>query len=249
MSKIDWDSLGFDAYRTRTVVKSHFKDGAWSPVESTETFSFTLDPFAQVNHYAISCFEGLKAFTQKDGKVVIFRPEENARRMKRTADYLGMPCPSEEMFIKMCEDCIKGNLEFLPPYGHKASLYLRPLLFGVHPQMQLVPYPEAVFAVMCAPAGSYYGEHLRTFTAVIPGDFDRAAPHGSGSYKVGANYAATFRPYKICSSTPAPVSSWTSSAHPTSSASRTTNTSPRSRTACCRPSPTRACRRSPRTSA
>ena len=197
MSKIDWDSLGFDAYRTRTVVKSHFKDGAWSPVESTETFSFTLDPFAQVNHYAISCFEGLKAFTQKDGKVVIFRPEENARRMKRTADYLGMPCPSEEMFIKMCEDCIKGNLEFLPPYGHKASLYLRPLLFGVHPQMQLVPYPEAVFAVMCAPAGSYYGEHLRTFTAVIPGDFDRAAPHGSGSYKVGANYAATFRPYKM----------------------------------------------------
>jgi len=71
MSKIDWDSLGFDAYRTRTVVKSHFKDGAWSPAESTETFSFTLDPFAQVNHYAISCFEGLKAFTQKDGKVVI----------------------------------------------------------------------------------------------------------------------------------------------------------------------------------
>ena len=197
MSKIDWDSLGFDAYRTRTVVKSHFKDGAWSPIESTEAFSFTLDPFAQVNHYAISCFEGLKAFTQKDGKVVIFRPEENARRMKRTADYLGMPCPSEEMFIKMCEDCIKGNLEFLPPYGHKASLYLRPLLFGVHPQMQLVPYPEAVFAVMCAPAGSYYGEHLRTFSAVIPGDFDRAAPHGSGSYKVGANYAATFRPYKM----------------------------------------------------
>jgi branched-chain amino acid aminotransferase len=94
MSKIDWDSLGFDAYRTRTVVKSHFKGGAWSPVESTETFSFTLDPFAQVNHYAISCFEGLKAFTQKDGKVVIFRPEENARRMKRTDDYLGMPCPS-----------------------------------------------------------------------------------------------------------------------------------------------------------
>lgn len=197
MSKIDWDSLGFDAYRTRTVVKSHFKDGAWSPIESTETFSFTLDPFAQVNHYAISCFEGLKAFTQKDGKVVIFRPEENARRMQRTADYLGMPCPSEEMFIKMCEDCIRGNLEFLPPYGHKASLYLRPLLFGVHPQMQLVPYPEAVFAVMCAPAGSYYGEHLRTFSAVIPGDFDRAAPHGSGSYKVGANYAATFRPYKM----------------------------------------------------
>jgi len=197
MAQINWDTLGFDAYRTRTVVKSHFSDGAWSPAESTEEFSFTMDPFAQVLHYAISCFEGLKAFTQKDGRVVLFRPEENARRMQRTAKYLGLPCPDEDMFIKMCEDAVRGNLEFLPPYGHQASLYVRPLLFGCHPQMQLVPYPEAIFAVMVAPAGSYYGEHLKSFAAVVPGDFDRAAPCGSGSYKLGANYAATFRPYKM----------------------------------------------------
>ncbi|MBQ6086927.1 MAG: branched-chain amino acid aminotransferase [Bacteroidales bacterium] len=196
MSSIDWDKLGFDAYRTRTVVYSHYKDGRWSPAESTETFSFTFDPFAQVFHYAISCFEGLKAFTQKDGRVVIFRPTENAARMARTANYLGLPVPDKDMFISMCEECIRGNLEFLPPYGHKASLYLRPLLVGMHPQMQLVPYPEAIFAVMCAPAGSYYGEHLKSFSAVIPGNYDRAAPKGSGSYKIGANYAGTFKPYK-----------------------------------------------------
>ncbi|MBQ2565637.1 MAG: branched-chain amino acid aminotransferase [Bacteroidales bacterium] len=196
MANIDWDSLGFDAYRTRTVVFSHYKDGKWSPAQSTETFSFTFDPFAQVFHYAISCFEGLKAFRQKDGGAVIFRPGENAARMARTAGYLGLPVPDADMFVKMCEECIRGNLEFLPPYGHKASLYLRPLLMGMHPQMQLVPYPEAVFAVMCAPAGSYYGEHLKSFSAVIPGNYDRAAPKGSGSYKIGANYASTFKPYK-----------------------------------------------------
>ena len=196
MEQIDWKTLGFDAYRTRTVVLSHYKDGKWSTPESTETFSFTFDPFAQVFHYAISCFEGLKAFRQKDGRVAMFRPDQNVARLKRTADYLGMPCPSEEMFYKMCEDCIKGNLEFLPPYGLGASMYLRPLLVGMHPQMQLVPYPEAIFAVMCAPVGSYYGAHLKSCAAVIPGDFDRAAPKGSGSYKIGANYAATFRPYK-----------------------------------------------------
>ena len=197
MNSINWDTLGFDAYRTRTVIVSHYKDGEWSPFEATETFSFTFDPFAQVFHYAISCFEGLKAFRQQNGQVIMFRPDQNAARMQRTAEYLGMPCPSQEMFIKMCEECVKNNLEFLPPYGHRASLYLRPLLVGVHPQMQLVPYPEAIFAVMCAPVGSYYGEHLKSFSAVIPGNYDRAAPKGSGGYKIGANYASTFKPYKI----------------------------------------------------
>ena len=130
----------------------------------------------------------------------MFRPEKNAARMQRSAKFLGLPAPSEEMFIKMCELCVKNNLEFLPPYGHQASLYLRPLLFAPHPQMQLVPYPEVILAVMCAPAGSYYGAHLRSAAAVIPGDFDRAAPKGTGSYKLSANYAGTFVPYQIAHS-------------------------------------------------
>ena len=144
MANIDWDSLGFDAYRTRSVVFSRYEDGKWSPAQTTETFSFTFDPFAQVFHYAISCFEGLKAFRQADGGIVLFRPDKNAARMQRTAEYLGFPAPSKDMFVEMCAQCVKSNLEFLPPYGHKASLYVRPILMGVHPQMQLVPYPEAI---------------------------------------------------------------------------------------------------------
>ena len=168
MTRIDWKNLGFDAYRTRTVVRSCFRNGEWSAPEATEEFSFTFDPFSQVLHYAISCFEGLKAFRH-----------------------------DEDMFIRMCEECAKKNLEFLPPYGYGASMYVRPLLIGIHPQMQLVPYPEALFAVMCAPVGSYYGESMKSCAAVIPGNYDRAAPKGSGRYKIGANYAATFMPYKI----------------------------------------------------
>ena len=194
---IDWKTLGFDAYRTRTVVVSHFKDGVWSPAQTTETFSFTLDPFAQVLHYAMSCFEGFKTFRQKDGRVAMFRPDQNAARLVRSAKYLGLPCPPEELFIQMSELCVKNNLEFLPPYGYGASMYIRPLLFAVHPQMQLVPYPEAIFAVMCAPVGSYYGAYLKSGAAVIPGDHDRAAPKGSGSYKLSSNYATTFVPYQI----------------------------------------------------
>lgn len=197
MKEINWGKLGFDAYRTRTVIVSHFKDGKWSPIEKSETFSFTLDPFAQVFHYAISCFEGLKAFSQKDGKKVLFRPDENAARLQRTATYLGLPVPTKEMFIEMCKECILNNMEFMPPYGHQASMYIRPLLMGTHPKILLAPHPEATFAVMCSPVGSYYGERLRSFTGVIPGNYDRAAPKGSGSYKIGANYASTFEPYKI----------------------------------------------------
>jgi len=200
MEAIDWATLGFDAYRTRTVILSHYKDGEWSPIEKTENFSFTFDPFAQVFHYAVSCFEGLKAFTQKDGKLILFRPDENAARMQRTATYLGMPVPPKELFIRMCEECVKNNMEFMPPYGVQSSLYVRPVLIGMHPQMQLVPYPEAILAVICAPTGSYYGARLKSFAGVIPGDYDRAAPKGSGSYKIGANYAATFKPYQIAHS-------------------------------------------------
>lgn len=197
MTEINWDKLGFDAFRTRTIVFSHYADGKWSPVQTTEDFSFTFDPFAMMLHYAVSCFEGLKAFRQKDGSAIIFRPDKNAARLARSADYLGLPVPPEEMFITMCEQCVRENMDFLPPYGHKASIYLRPLLMGTHPQIQLKPYPEALFAVMCAPVGSYYGDNLKSSKAVVPGDYDRAAPKGSGSYKIGANYAATFKPYKI----------------------------------------------------
>ena len=193
---IDWKTIGFDAYRTRTVAVSYFKDGAWSPATTTETFSFTLDPFAQCLHYAISVFEGFKTFRQKDGRIAMFRPDQNAARMVRSANYLGMPTPPEDLFLEMSEMCVKGNMEFLPPYGYGASLYIRPLLFAVHPQMQLVPYPEAIFAVMCAPVGSYYGDYLKSCAAVIPGNYDRSAPKGSGSYKISSNYATTFVPYR-----------------------------------------------------
>lgn len=197
MSQINWQSLGFDAYRTRTLVTARWKDGVWSEITESEDFAFHLDPFTCVFHYAFSCFEGLKAFTQKDGRIVMFRPYENAHRLRRTAGFLGLPAPSDSMFIEMCERCVKSNMEFLAPYGHDAALYIRPLLLGAQPKMQLTPPNEAIFAVMCAPVGPYYGANMRSFSGVIPLNYDRAAPKGSGSYKVGANYAATFRPYQI----------------------------------------------------
>lgn len=198
MANLDWNNLGFNYRKTNAVIVSYFKDGKWSDLKADSAENISLNAFAGVYHYATSCFEGLKAFRGKDGKVRIFRPDENALRLRRTADYLNIETPSVEMFIKACEECVKANIEFLPPYGYNASMYIRPLLMGTNPQLALVPPTEFMFAVMCMPVGSYSGKaKLTSVKAVIARNYDRAAPNGSGSYKVSANYPCSFRPYKL----------------------------------------------------
>ena len=124
---IDWTKLSFSYTKTRTIVYSRCIDGKWETPVVTEDLNLALSPFAGVFHYAPSCFEGLKAYRGVDGKIRLFRPDMNAKRMRDGANYLDMPYPSEEMFIDMCVRCVKGNLEYLPPVDvPSASLYLRP---------------------------------------------------------------------------------------------------------------------------
>lgn len=124
----------------------------------TENFNICLNSFAGIFHYAPSCFEGLKAFRGVDGRIRLFRPDKNAKRMADSATYLDMPYPSEEMFINMCVQCVKENLEYLPPYeASGASLYLRPALIGINPQLGIHSARDVMFAVMCSPVGTYSG--------------------------------------------------------------------------------------------
>ena len=140
---LDWNKLGFNVHKTNAVMVTRFVDGAWTPMEADTSFTMSLNPYALVMHYAVACFEGLKAFRQKDGRVVMFRPDENAARLRRSAAYLGLPEPPEALFIQLCEECVRRNLDFLPPYGYGASMYLRPILMSVHPQIGLSPHPDA----------------------------------------------------------------------------------------------------------
>lgn len=195
-SNLDWSNLGFEVRETNAVIVAKFKDGAWSEPEVVRDLSMTLNVYSGVLHYANSCFEGLKAFRGADGKVRLFRPDENAKRMRRAADFLDMACPSEEMFVKMCLMCVRENIAFLPPFGYNASMYLRPLLIGSNPQLNLLSSTEVTFIVMGNPVGSYSGAAAMTsVNAVICRDFDRAAPNGTGSFKLSANYAPSFRAY------------------------------------------------------
>ena len=192
MTKIDWSKLTFSYTKTNTILRTVYTDGAWTPVESLTDDSLTFHSFAGAFHYAIECFEGLKAFRGKDGKVRLFRPEENAKRLQRSARYLGIEAPSTEMFIDMCMQAVKENIDYLPPYeATGASLYLRPTLFGTNPQLGVQSSKESTFLMLCSPVGAYTGGALEAIDVVIARNYDRAAPNGSGSFKVGGNYACS----------------------------------------------------------
>jgi len=198
---MDWSNLGFEVRKTNSIIVSTYKDGKWSSPESVSDFNFLLSSYAGVLHYSNGCFEGLKAFRGEDGKVRIFRPDENAVRMQRSAAFLDIACPSVEMFTEMCLRCVRENIDFLPPYGYNASMYIRPLLIGINPQINLGSSTEVLFAVMGNPVGSYSGAAaLTSVNAVISRDFDRAAPNGTGSLKLSANYAPSFHSYNLAHS-------------------------------------------------
>ena len=190
MSNIDWSKLTFSYTKTNTILSTTFKDGAWTPVESHTDDYLRLSAFSGALHYAIECFEGLKAFRGKDGKIRLFRPEENAKRLIRSAKYLGIEAPSVEMFVDMCKRAVLENIDYLPPYEVSgASLYLRPTLIGTNPQLGVQSSKESTFIMLCSPVGAYVGGALDAVDVVIARNYDRAAPNGSGAFKVGGNYA------------------------------------------------------------
>ena len=192
MANIDWSKLTFSYTKTNTILSTTFKNGEWSPVESHTDDYVNVSSFCGAFHYAIECFEGLKAFRGKDGRIRLFRPEENAKRLIRSAKYLGIEAPSVEMFVEMCKRAVLENVDFLPPYeATGASLYLRPTLIGTNPQLGVQSSKESTFLMLCSPVGAYVGGALDAVDVVIARNYDRAAPNGSGSFKVGGNYACS----------------------------------------------------------
>ena len=197
MVNIDWSKLTFSYTKTNTILCCSFKDGKWSGIESRTDDNLKVSAFAGALHYSVECFEGLKAFRGKDGRIRLFRPEENAARLPK---FLGIAPPPEDLFIEMCERAVKENLDFLPPYGTWASLYLRPTLIGTNPQLGVKSSKECLFLMLCSPVGAYTGGNLEPIKVVIARNYDRAAPNGCGCYKLGGNYAASLCSFNIATS-------------------------------------------------
>ena len=187
-ANIDWSNLGFGYYKTDKRYVSNFKDGKWDEGVLTSDENIVLNESAGVLQYAQTCFEGMKAYTTKDGKVVIFRPDMNAQRMYDTALRLEMPPFPVDKFVDAVIQTVRANLRFVPPYGTGASLYLRPYMFGSAPVMGVKPSAEYQFRVFASPVGPYFKGGAKPITLKVS-DFDRAAPNGTGHVKAGLNYA------------------------------------------------------------
>jgi branched-chain amino acid aminotransferase len=191
MKQIDWSSLGFKYMETECHIRYTWKEGVWDGGELVKEPYMPMHIAASCLHYGQAAFEGMKAFRCKDGKVRVFRPQENVVRMAMTARRICMAEVSEEMFLDALSRVIHANDAYIPPYGTGGSLYLRPLLIGTGPQIGVAPALEYTFIVLVVPVGPYYKGGLQPVKAIIYDDFDRAAPLGVGHVKVGGNYAAS----------------------------------------------------------
>ncbi len=192
MSKeFDWSNLSFGYIKTNYNVRCTFKDGKWGEIEVSDSERVDLHMAATCLHYGQEIFEGLKAFRGKDGKIRIFRLEENAKRIQRSANGVLMEPIPEELFCEMVKKVVKLNEEFIPPYGSGSSLYIRPLELGTSAQVGVSPATEYLFLIFVTPVGPYFKEGFKPTKVAIYRQFDRAAPCGTGRWKVGGNYAAS----------------------------------------------------------
>lgn len=191
MKDIDWKNLGFGYIKTDCNARCYWKNGKWGAVELTSEENIPIHMAATCLHYGQEAFEGLKAFRGSDGRIRIFRMEENAKRLISSGDYLRMAAPSVELFTEAVLKVVKANERFIPPYGTGASLYIRPLLVGTGPQVGVKPAEEFLFLVFVTPVGPYYKEGFHPIKAIVDRDHDRAAPLGTGHIKAGGNYGAS----------------------------------------------------------
>lgn len=197
MKEIDWANLSFGYMKTDYNVRCYYRDGKWGELELCSEETLNIHMAATCLHYGQEAFEGLKAYRGKDGKIRIFRPDANAERLQSTCRGILMSELPTEKFCEAMKMVVKANERFIPPYESGAALYIRPLLIGTGAQVGVHPASEYMFVVFVTPVGPYFKGGFATNPYVIIRQFDRAAPLGTGTYKVGGNYAASLRANKM----------------------------------------------------
>lgn len=185
---IDWANIGFGYMPIGERFVANYKDGKWDNGSMTADTTITISECAGVLQYAQTCFEGMKAYTTCDGRIVVFRPDLNGQRMEDSCKRLEMPVFPKEKFVEAVCNVVKANADYVPPYGTGTTLYIRPYMFGSGPVIGVKPSAEYQFRVFTTPVGPYFKGGAKPITIKVS-DFDRAAPHGTGHIKAGLNYA------------------------------------------------------------
>lgn len=189
--ELDWSNLSFGYLPTDYNVRCYYRNGKWGEIEVSSSDTINIHMAATALHYGQEIFEGLKAFRGKDGKIRVFRLEENAKRIADSAKGIRMAQIPEQLFRDMVIKCVQLNARFVPPYGSGASLYIRPLEIGMTARIGVKPADEYLFIIMVSPVGPYFKEGFKPTNICIMREFDRVAPRGTGRWKVGGNYAAS----------------------------------------------------------
>ncbi|MCP4136894.1 MAG: branched-chain amino acid aminotransferase [bacterium] len=191
---LDWKNLPFDYVKTDYNIRYYYKDGQWSSEgELTSDETMPMHIAAPCVHYGQQAFEGLKVFETKDGRIVSFRPQENAARLRRSCERIFIPGVPDDIFMDGLHKVVKANARFVPPYGTGASMYVRPIVLGMGARVGLGPASEYIFMIMVTPVGPYYKGGFTPVQALAIEGLDRAAPQGVGDCKIGGNYAAGLR--------------------------------------------------------
>mgnify|MGYP001207942150 FL=1 len=194
---IEWSKLEFKYSYTPYRFQAHWKDGRWDAGQLVTDKNITIEEGSTCLHYGQEVFEGMKAQRTRDGRVMLFRPRDNAARLRRSAARLLMAEVPEDLFMKGVIETVKANLDYVPPYGTGASLYIRPYQIGVGDNLGVKPAPEYLFSVFVCPVGPYFKSGFQTVKVKVEEYYDRVAQHGVGQAKTGGNYAASLLPLKI----------------------------------------------------
>lgn len=192
-AEIKWSELPFGYFKTDYNIRAYYKNEQWTPIEVSDSEYFPIHIAATSLHYGQEIFEGLKAYRGKDGKIRLFRWDENAKRFRYSAEGLVMAQVPEELFFQAIKEAVLRNEKYLPPYGTGATLYIRPLEIGISPEVGVKPSKDYMFIVFVTPVGPYFKTGFKPTKIAIERDSDRAAPLGTGTYKCGGNYAASLR--------------------------------------------------------
>lgn len=191
--KLDYNTLGFSYTLTPYNIRLHYTDGEWqAPVISTDKM-VSMHIASTALHYGQQAFEGLKAQRGVDGKVRIFRVEENAKRLQRSAEYLEMAIPPVEMFSKAVEEVVRLNMDYMPPYNSGGTLYIRPVMFGVGPIVGIRPSNDYMLIIFVTPVGKYFTNNAVGIDTIIDRKHDRSGAFGTGHIKAGGNYASSLK--------------------------------------------------------
>ncbi len=196
MAPTDWKNLPFAYSKTDYNVRCYFRNGKWGDLEISDSEYLSLHMASTCLHYGQEIFEGLKAYRGKDDRIRLFRWQENARRMARSAKGILVADVPEELFGDAVFKTVSLNTAYVPPYGTGATLYIRPLLLGLGPEVGVKPAHDFLFMVFVTPVGPYFKTGFTPVDIMVCRKYDRAAPLGTGAYKVGGNYAASLASLK-----------------------------------------------------